>query len=364
MKYILLLFLSIGITALAFFNKGYKNKYSTEISIETNARSDEDKPVPVPLQSIDSLQHSDFVLSPDSRIPMGKNVAYTPTLLLAWDEIEKVLKSPVTLNLDNSEDLHLLQNSQGYQLSLLPGEYTTKTTIKEGEIRAEAYFEKNLPFTYAYLPNRNTLFFRNTPVRGFGKPAGEYANPDRTKIRYYESDEKFIVVLLPADSSHEIVLCKGIKLSGIFRDMIRETDSLIKAGKQAAQSKNNAWKYKLKEPDELAVPDIHFNFNKNYPMLVDQVFSANNKPYSITKAFQETAFSLNQKGVVVASAATIDIKSVDTGGVKSGEHPKKLLLDKPFLLLLRNVKRNEPYFVLKVDNTAILKQENSELHNE
>ncbi|MBK8507054.1 MAG: hypothetical protein IPL46_35710 [Saprospiraceae bacterium] len=354
MKYILLLLLSIGITALAFFNKGYKKKYLPEANIGTAENQQKDQPVPVPLQSTDSLKHTEFVLSLDNVVPAGKNIAYTPTLLLAWDEIEKALKSPVALNTNSSPDFHLLFESTGYQNSLLPGEYKTETHIEADQISARAFFEKSLPFEYPYLPARTPFLFMKTPVQAFGKPVGDYADTAKTKILYYQSDEKFILSLIPKDSSQEIIVCKGVNPAFSFRKVIGETDSLIRTGMTETKSARHKWKYILKEADELWVPDIHFNLYKNYSSLIDQEFTSGNRGFIITTAYQETAFSLNQRGAIVASASMVSVAAVDTGGVKSIEHPKKLLLDKPFFILLRNKKRGEPYFMLKVDNTEIL----------
>lgn len=354
MKYILILLLSISIVAIAFFNKGYKKKYQPQATTESISEYNGDEPVPVPLNSADSLQHTGFVLSPDSPLPTDKNIAYTPTLLFAWDEIEKAVKAPVVLTANSSPDFHLLQESMGYQNSLLPGEYKTETSIEADRITARAFFEKTLPFEYPYLPMRSPFLFRNTPVQAFGKEVGDYSDPARTKILYYQSDDKFILALVPKDSSQEIILCKGLSLAISLRNMNDETDSLIKIGAVEAKSTRNAWKYRLKEADELSIPDIRFNLYKNYSSLIGQEFSASNSAYSIIAAYQQTAFSLNQRGAMVASTSMVLAAVVDTGGPKSIEHPKKLLLNKPFLLLLRNIKRNEPYFMLKVDNTEIL----------
>jgi hypothetical protein len=354
MKYILLLLLSIGITALAFFNKGYKKNDLSESNTGKAENQNEEQPVPVPLQSTDSLKHTEFILSPDNVVPAGKNIAYTPTLLLAWDEIEKELKSPVVLTTNNSPDFHLLYESMGYQNSLVAGEYKTETRIEKDQISARAFFEKSLPFEYPYLPARTPFLFMKTPVQAFGKPVGDFADTAKTKILYYQSDEKFIVSLIPKDSSQEIIVYKGVNPSFSFRKVIGETDSLIRTGMTEAKSARYKWKYILKEADELWIPDIQFNLYKNYSSLIDQEFTSGNRGFMITTAYQETAFSLNQRGAIVASGSMVAVAVADSGGVKSVEHPKKLLMDKPFFLLLRNKKRGEPYFMLKVDNTEIL----------
>jgi serine protease inhibitor len=36
------------------------------------------------------------------------------------------------------------------------------------------------------------------------------------------------------------------------------------------------------------------------------------------------------------------------------QKPKKLIFDKPFIILMRNIKKSNPYFVMKVDNTELM----------
>jgi hypothetical protein len=358
MKYILILLLSVSIAAIAFFNKGYKKK-SQQLAITESVTEDNwDEPVPVQLSSVDSLQHTVFVLSPDSPLPTDRNIAYSPTLLFAWDEIEKAVDSPVVLTAKSSPDFQMLHGSAGYQNSLLPGEYKTETKIEADRITARAFFEKSLPFSTFYISNPMPFLYRNTPVKAFGKTVGDSEDPAKTKILYYHSDEKFIVALIPKDSTQEIVVCKGVTLYGSFRKILTEADSLIKTGTVESKLARNAWKYILKEKDELWIPDIRFNLYKNYSSITGQGFSSGNNLYYIMTAYQQTAFSLNQRGAIVASASELTVKVDVPDGFKTREHPKKLLLDKPFVLLLRNKKRSEPYFMLKVDNPEIMDKTN------
>jgi hypothetical protein len=302
-------------------DKGYKKK-SQQLAITESVTEDNwDEPVPVQLSSVDSLQHTVFVLSPDSPLPTDRNIAYSPTLLFAWDEIEKAVDSPVVLTAKSSPDFQMLHGSAGYQNSLLPGEYKTE-------------------------------------IKAFGKTVGDSEDPAKTKILYYHSDEKFIVALIPKDSTQEIVVCKGVTLYGSFRKILTEADSLIKTGTVESKLARNAWKYILKEKDELWIPDIRFNLYKNYSSITGQGFSSGNNLYYIMTAYQQTAFSLNQRGAIVASASELTVKVDVPDGFKTREHPKKLLLDKPFVLLLRNKKRSEPYFMLKVDNPEIMDKTN------
>ena len=87
------------------------------------------------------------------------------------------------------------------------------------------------------------------------------------------------------------------------------------------------------------------------------VFEANTKTYEILKAWQRTAFKLDEAGAEVKSEAEV----VCVLGIEQEEEtkptPKKMIFDKPFFVMLRRADATNPYFCLYVANPELLVKE-------
>ena len=303
--------------------------------------------------SLDNLKQTDFVVTLENTISENKNIIYAPAFLYAWDKIKEELKFPILADSSNSIDFNLLNKSISHKNSLTDNEYSATAEIVEGAIIAKAFFNKILPFETKLQVLDEPINFDTTKVSTFGM---YYYNEDAirfTQILYYKDDNNFILKLLPKDKQHEIILVKGLEKYQTLKDAIKLTNDLVDQGKQEQTDNKLLWKYQIVYEDIFAIPTIKFNIATNYKNIERQVFSTgDNKKHSVEVAYQRTGFIFNENGAVVESEA---VAVADTASAEPIiTHPKKMIFDKPFLIIIKRTDKTNPYFVMKVANAELL----------
>ena len=145
------------------------------------------------------------------------------------------------------------------------------------------------------------------------------------------------------------------KGSVLLKNAIKLTNDLIAEGKKEQTNTKLSWKYQIIQDDIFAIPAIKFNIETRYNNLEGQSFFAkDSEKYSFEEAYQRTGFILNENGAVVESEA-VAVAAVDTGSTAPIiTHPKKMIFDKPFLIIIKRADKVNPYFVMKVANAELL----------
>ena len=303
--------------------------------------------------SLDNLKQTGFVITLENPISENKNIIYAPAFLYAWDKIKEELKSPVIVGNTNSIDFNLLNKSISHQNSLTDNEYSATAEIVDGAIIAKAFFNKTLPFETKLQVLDDPIHFDTTKVSAFGM---YYYNEDAikfTQILYYKDDNNFILKLVPKDNQHEIILVKGLEKYQTLEDAIKLTNNLVTQGKNEQEDKKLLWKYQIVHEDIFAIPVIKFNIATNYKNIEGQSFStSDNKKHSVELAYQRTGFIFNENGAVVESEAVVAVDSASAAPIIT--HPKKMIFDRPFLIIIKRADKTNPYFVMKVANAELL----------
>lgn len=304
--------------------------------------------------SLNDLQQTDFVVTLENPISENKNIIYAPAFLYAWDKIKEYLKSPIIANDANSLDFKLLNNSISHQNSLTATEYSATAEIIDGAIIARAFFNKTLPFETKLQVLNQPIQFDTTKVSAFGMDYFDEKVLNSAQILYYKDDDNFVLRLTPKDRQHEIILAKGLAKYETLKDAIKLTNNLIAEGEQERLNTNfRSWKYYITPDDIFAIPVIKFNIATNYKNLEGQsFFTKDSNMHSFDIAYQRTGFILNENGAVVESEA---IAATDSASASPTlPHPKKMVFDKPFLIVIKRVDKTNPYFVMKVSNGELL----------
>ncbi|MBL7744969.1 MAG: hypothetical protein JNN00_15960 [Chitinophagaceae bacterium] len=303
--------------------------------------------------NLDNLKQTDFVITLENPISENKNIIYAPAFLYAWDKIKEQLKFPILVDSTNSTDFNLLNKSTSHQSSLTDKEYSVTAEIVGGTIIAKAFFNKTLPFETKLQVFDEPINFDTTKVSAFGM---YYYNEDAikfTQILYYKDDNNFILKLAPKDNQHEIILVKGLDKYQTLRDAIKLTNDLLAQGKKEQTNSKLLWKYQIVHEDIFAIPAIKFNIKTNYKNIEGQGFSTgDNKKHSVEVAYQRTGFILNENGAVVESEAVAIADSASAEPIIT--HPKKMIFDRPFLIIIKQADKTNPYFVMKVANAELL----------
>jgi hypothetical protein len=306
--------------------------------------------------SLDNLKQTDFVATLENPFSENKNIIYAPAFLYAWDKIKEELKNPIIVADSNTLDFKLLNQSISHQNSLTETDYSSTAQIVDGAIIAKAFFNKTLPFVTKLEVLEKPIHFDTTKVSAFGMYYYDEEAIKFTQILYYKDDNNFILKLTPKDKQHEIVLVKGVDKYQTLTNAINLTNDLIAEGKKEQTNTKLSWKYKIIPEDMFAIPAIKFNIETHYKNLEGQNFvTKDNKKHPFEVAYQRTGFILNENGAVVESEADITVAAVDTGSAAPIiTHPKKMIFDKPFLIIIKRTGKVNPYFVMKVANAELL----------
>jgi hypothetical protein len=300
------------------------------------------------------LQQTAFVPTLESPVEKNKNIVYAAAFLYAWDKFRQKI-GPVQLNDHNSTELRLVNQSGSYKNTLTEGEYTTEEEINDSLVIVRAFFNKTLPFP-AKLQKLDPISFNGTKVPAFGMTTYDLVLLRFTKILYYKDDDHFILSLTPKDDQHEIQLIKGVDEAGNLSGFIQQANDMIELGKKESGDPRLSWKYSINDIDLFMIPKIQFNIDTRYPGIERQVFKTYKKSRVIVVAYQRTGFILNENGAVAESEAIISTTD-STAAEPVKILPKKMVFDKPFLVVIKRTKSANPYFVMWIRNEELLLKE-------
>jgi hypothetical protein len=259
------------------------------------------------LKNLSEFKNTQFIPTLEHEISNDKNSLYCATFLFAWNEIREQIKSPLTIS-DKYSDLKLLNESTSFFNVLKSDEYDVKVECDGYRIQAKAEFNKSLPFELKLQSFKNKLSFNGQKVASFGVSGKD--DPDQLKIVqivYYKNDNNFIIKLLPKEKEHEIILFKTDQKFNSIAEMRSEIEKLTEIGKNEKKHKKTSWKYKFNEEDIVVIPKFNFNIETNYSTLEGNVFISEKQNYLLERAWQRTAFILDESGAKIESEAEIEV---------------------------------------------------------
>jgi hypothetical protein len=303
-----------------------------------------------------NFKNTEFVTTLESPISLNKNIIYCPSFLYAWGQVQYKLKNKILISDFNSQDFKLIQSSKSYLNSLNEEDIDIKVDIIDSAIIAYSFFNKTLPFDLKLHKFNNPIIFDKSKVSAFGL---QYYDEDIIKffsILYYENDTNFILKIKPKDKQNEIILVKGQYENLSLSELLTQTNKLISIGEKTRLQTTESWKYQILEDDTIAIPVIKFNIETSYDQLKGQIFyTSDNKRHIIEEAYQRIGFILNENGAVVESEA---VAMTDSLGFKPEiQHLKRMIFNKPFFIIIKQVDKINPYFVMKVNNDELMIKE-------
>lgn len=318
------------------------------------------------VKKLSEYPKTEFLPTLENKIPKDKNVIYCVTLLYAWEEVRKTIKTPLEIKSKlTTKDLILLNTSTSFKNVLNTEEYSSFGEIKKADenflfdrIVARAEFDKSLPFEFDLTSFDNKLTFAGVKVASFGSFGGGEQAYKTIDILYYKNDNEFIIKLLPKDQQHEIILFKTKKQFENFAQMNIQLEKNKTLGQKEQKQQSKQWKYYLQEEDEVIIPKFNFNIETNYSSTEGNTITSSNKEYIITTAYQRTAFMLDEKGAEIESVSIKEMAD-STEEMREVEKPKpkKMRFDKPFFVILKKTTSLNPYFVLFANNAELMIKE-------
>jgi len=300
------------------------------------------------VKKLSDYKETIFVATLENSFPEKKNAIYCVTLLYAWDEVRKLIREPLKIE-KNLQDLTLLNNSKSFQGVLNPDEYKIDSKVEGDLIQAKAEFKKSLPFETKLTPMPNQLKFMEKNVIAFGAYGRDKQTTRNIQILYYKDDDDFIIKISPKDKEHEIVLYKTPDKSQNMAEIVKIVENKAKLGEEEASLSEQ---YEWGDDDILVIPTIQFNIENNYNSLEKNSFSTTqNRQFILEKAWQRTAFILNENGAEIESESEVVVKEELA---REPKKPKKLIFDKPFFIMLKKKNSKNPYFGAWIANTELL----------
>ncbi len=308
-------------------------------------------------KKLSEFEKTQFIPTLEHKISNDKNSVYCATLLFAWDEIRKQINLPLIIS-DKNFDLKLLNQSTSFKDVLKSNEYAVSGQVDGNLITARAEFNKSLPFEFKLQSFNNQLIFDGQKVSSFGVTGYDnYNQLGIVQIIYYKNDNNFIIKLLPKDKEHEIILFKTNQSFKSITEMTKKIEKLIKIGKTEMINEKINWKYNYSAEDIVIIPKFNFNIETNYASLEGNSFSTDKQSFQIERAWQRTAFILDESGAEIESEAEVAVTTDAMEEEYEKPKPKKMIFDKPFLILLKRADAQNPYFGLWTTNTELMIKE-------
>jgi hypothetical protein len=329
---------------------------------------------------VSKLKDTQLAAHPDTPLAENKNVLWCDTLQLAWNEAIglvgeklKFANQPPVVDLLNREDFTDADLAAGSYVAMADFERNNV----EDEIRAAlektfngaaspelippkpphpgpddfvayAYLYKNLAFADPFADN-DPLTFGAQQVANFGFTKNLDRIPGdvfgQVSIYDYQSENDFIIKLKTKSPDDELILAK-IAPGPTFQETITRTLKRISQNKP---------EFVNKETDQLSIPKLNFDLRGDFPELEGLILepspSAHVRTLILSKAQQLIRFQLNENGAVLKSEATI---AMAASAVMEPPKPHIMIFDRPFLILMKQAKSDQPYFALWVGNASLL----------
>jgi hypothetical protein len=297
------------------------------------------------VDTLTSLNQTNFVTTLESSISKRENSIYAGTMLFAWNEIKEEINDSI-INIE-SKKLRLMNASNSFRNVLNSDEYKTTIEVIRNTIKATAHFKIGLPFYEPLTEFRKPFLFKNSEVKSFG-----FKGDDRTgRIAYYKNDKDFAIRLLPDNSEHEIILIKVKSKKPTLLKYYTDYE------KKRTNFENDTvwWKHKFMNEDVVQIPFVEFNIYKDYNTIVGSIFSTiTNRVFKVIEANQKTAFILNEKGASAESYSVIMV--CEAAGEINFEKPKPkhMVFDTDFVIFLKRKDAAFPYFGAYIVNDELM----------
>ncbi|MEK7618951.1 MAG: hypothetical protein AAB416_01760 [Patescibacteria group bacterium] len=320
----------------------------------------------------DSLKNSFSVRSSSTvNVSTGSlyqgNTVYGAAMNLAWNDLsETIVHGTIDLSVKNPRAQKLADtfnsapftkhdlDAASYYIKSGYGQSTVDTINRESrqkfpdksfgdltvnlsdrDIIAYAYFLKKVEYPVEF--SEDEVFFMNESVKGFrAKNEQERSN---VGIVSYRDEDHFLLKLILKDNADELYLGKGYDMSdpdAVIRTIHQSRDALESMG----------------EDDRFQMPKLHLDHERTYDDLVGSILKNQGfEDKEIQAMLEKIKFDLDHKGVRVENEASM---MVGTTSVQPIQRHKNLIFDKPFWVVMKRASSERPYFVLGVNNTAVM----------
>jgi len=220
-----------------------------------------------------------------------------------------------------------------------------KINLGERDIISYAYFLKEIEYQNTFT--KQDISFDTKKVKGFAANGNSYAN---VYILDYTNDDKFLIGIKLKDNQDQIFLGKGYPMD--------KPDELVKLLREKAPLQTDPETYlgkPMNKKDVFQAPMLHLDYERSYDEMIGQrLLNPALKGYVISIMQEIVKFDMDEKGARVENEAVIGMVT-SAGPGQDPYKPKLLILDKPYWVMMKRYNSNNPYFILGVQNTSLMK---------
>ena len=302
-------------------------------------------------------------------IQNNKNYVYCSSFEISWNKIrDEILNSPVLLDrhiawVDSLNKLPENNSISPDYISAIVGfskddilakikselkekfnfNYNPDYELNETDILSVAYLKKEIKFYKAlneHFGDEKLLFNGTTDVVFFGVSHGSEDPTYKSKLRIHDyiNRDDFIFEIETKSNKDEVYFAK-ISPESTMEETYQKVIARI--------NKNNL--EFLDRDEQVKIPYIKFNIKKEfYEVEGANILNENFSKYFIGRAIQIINFDLNESGITVESIAET------YSSICFIREPKKLIFDKPFLIIIKEKEKEEPYFLMWINNSELM----------
>lgn len=216
----------------------------------------------------------------------------------------------------------------GYRQSVAPNDFL-----------AYSFLKKDINFKNAFEVVKGGVNFKGKKVEAFGidrvKDEKQQKLKSQIELLSYNDDDDFIIRLISEEESEELVVAK-IPPKKSFNETL-----------EYALNNRNKMKATI---EKFKMPKLAFVAEKNFKELEGKnLLNKGFEEYRTGNVNETILFTLTEKGAKLKAEAMVNGKSSTMSKEKLN-----LIVDKSFLIYMKEVDKNKPYFVLWVDNNEIM----------
>jgi len=200
-----------------------------------------------------------------------------------------------------------------------------------------AYFLKQVEYLTQF--KEKMVNFGKEIVQGFY--ASDKSQQKNVEVLEYRDDDRFIIGLRLKDKGDELMLAKGFDMGNPEAVLSR----IAKLGRGSFPTIGGS--------DRFEMPKLHLQHRRDYKELINKPFSNHGfENYVIAMMFENIKFDMDQKGARVENEAVI--VGMRGGARLKPVNVRRFILDKPFWVVMKRKDSRYPYFLLGVENTALM----------
>lgn len=319
-------------------------------------------------------------------IEQGKNIIWCSSFQLAWNKLSSdILKAPVKFTTPSNIADKLNQKNNAEKDLLPDSYYSTAGFVSDGIVEkietemaekfsseqhfdfnnitdelsdqaiiAYAFLTANVRFKIPYFENDQPFIFTDsngdqTPVASFGiMPETDLTSPSLQKqvdviyTSYSEEDydqlDEFIIDPCKKSKPYQLILAK-VNPKDTLADTVKFVEDKIKKRSRPSILLS------FTDQEELLVPNMLWKLIHNFKNLEGlDLANPDFEDYYIDAALQMIEFRLDRSGAGVTSESLIAADAI----------PNKYLFNEPFLIYMKLRGRDNPFFVMWIDNAELL----------